>query len=222
MKKNRKNLFFGLMLFCLFGFIVSMIEFGFLEKLFYFSMSILFAYLWIQACGKNNVENPKPDNAKNDIGSIPASPLKQEPYTVETHHITGVAYHQEEIESLGYETADYDMTKKEIHDSGYENERLYEYDFSPKKVELIEEPENEYDPNAIKVIIDGVHVGYIKKGSCSHIKKLLHSGKIKELSANIGGGRYKILEVDDDDYASIHKESTNYWVEVEIKVEKDE
>ena len=40
-------------------------------------------------------------------------------------------------------------------------------------LELIPEPENEHDPNAIKVIVDGQHIGYVPADKCAKVKKIL-------------------------------------------------
>ncbi|MBR2555101.1 MAG: HIRAN domain-containing protein [Aeriscardovia sp.] len=40
-------------------------------------------------------------------------------------------------------------------------------------LELIEEPENKHDPNAIKVIVDGQHIGYVPAKKCEKVKKIL-------------------------------------------------
>ena len=96
---------------------------------------------------------------------------------------------------------------------------MYQFDFYPSNVQLIEEPENEHDPNAIKVVIDGVHVGYIKAGSCSHVKKLLRENKISSISAEISGGKYKML-VPGDDYDSfdLDRDSSPFFVTVELHI----
>lgn len=117
---------------------------------------------------------------------------------IEKHHVAGVASYVESIMTLAVENSDYNMKKKEIIDNYMDGEKVYQYLFYPGKVELVEEPTNEFDPNAIKVIIDNVHVGYIKKGSCSHIKNLLSNGNIKTLDAEIVGGKYKVYFEDDD------------------------
>lgn len=141
---------------------------------------------------------------------------------VENHRIAGTSFRQKEIESLGEENPIYEYSKKELVDEGFEDEKIYFYNFSPSSVELIEEPDNSYDPNAIKVLIDRVHVGYVKKGSCSHIKKLLHSGNIIKLDAEIHGGKYKYLycEYDEDkeqDVYILEQEVSDYYITIEIK-----
>ena len=47
-------------------------------------------------------------------------------------------------------------------------------------LELIEEPENKHDPNAIKVIVDGKHIGYVPAKKCKKVKNILHNKIITE------------------------------------------
>ena len=117
----------------------------------------------------------------------------------ERHKIAGTSYRQKEIQSLGIENPDFKLSKKELLNRGLEDETIYNYVFSPSNVELAEEPDNKYDPNAVKVIIDGVHIGYIKKGSCSRIKNLIHADKIAKIEAEIRGGKYRLLYSDYED-----------------------
>lgn len=131
---------------------------------------------------------------------------------LENHYVAGTSYKREEIESLGMLNDDYTMSKKDFIDIAIEDDNVYEYDFAPIDVKLIEEPENEHDKNAVKVIIDGVHVGYIKAGSCSHIKKLISSDRIKSISAEIKGGKYKRLSLDDDGKYLLEKDEINYSI----------
>ena len=79
-------------------------------------------------------------------------------YKTENHHVTGTSYRQKEIESLGEENPIYEYSKRELIDEEYEGEKVYYYDFNPSTVELIEEPDNKFDPNAVKVVIDSVDV----------------------------------------------------------------
>lgn len=110
-------------------------------------------------------------------------------------HVAGVSFYEKDIENLGSENIEYEMSKTEIVEEGMEEERIYKFLFAPQQVELVPEPENPHDPNAIKVCIDGVHVGYIKKGSISRVKNLLAgSGKV---SGEITGGPYKYVYMDE-------------------------
>lgn len=128
---------------------------------------------------------------------------------------------------MGKYNIDYEQSRKELIDSYVCDEKIYEIIFSPNSIELVEEPENEYDSNAIKVIIDDIHVGYIKKGSCSHIKNLLTSNKIAKITADIHGGKYKYIysEYDEekmDDVICVKNENSNYFVSIQIYLAKKE
>lgn len=162
-----------------------------------------------------------PPKEQEQAAPIKAVLPKENTTVVECHHVTGTSHYQKAIISLSYENSDFDMTKKEILDSCMEDEKIYKFDFYPKNVELIEEPDNEFDPKAVKVIIDGEHVGYIKKGSCSHIKKLIKEDRIKSISAEIGGGKYKILVSDydyekDKDVYLMEKGEKPFFVNIDI------
>lgn len=139
----------------------------------------------------------KKKTVDSSITPIPAAPSGPEP-VVETHHITGVTSYMENIMSMAIENEDYSKSKKCLVDDFLTDERIFQYFWDVLKVDLIEEPDNPHDKNAIKVLIDGVHVGYIKKGSCSHIKNLMKSGNIAKISARIGGGKYKYVYEDEE------------------------
>lgn len=143
-------------------------------------------------------ELPEPEPAPDDgTVYVPLTEPKEE-----THIVAGTSYREKEILSLAVENNIYDYTKKELIEelclSEDEYERVYKYEFYPRKVEIEPEPDNEFDKNALKVIIDKVHVGYIKKGSCSRIKKLIKNHNIERIEADINGGPYKILSCEYD------------------------
>lgn len=125
----------------------------------------------------------------------------------ENFRVAGTSFHEKEIEEIGTDNMDYEMSKKEIVDAGLEDERIYKLEFFPYSAELIPEPENPYDPKAIMVFVDGVHVGYIKKGSTSRVRNLLEAGG--KISAEIHGGPYKVIYLDDenDKYEIEHGEA---------------
>lgn len=147
------------------------------------------------------------------------------PTTVERHKVAGISYRTEELLSLGLENYDYDLSKKQLIDAGLTDERVYRTDFYPDTCELIPEPENPEDPKAIKVVVDGVHIGYIKQGSCAHIHKLLREARIEDIDCEISGGPYKVVltdyNEDGDEVYTMETDSARYYAVVVIKV-KDE
>ena len=145
----------------------------------------------------------------------------------ENHKVAGTSFRQKEIESLGQENSQYYCSKKELIDDYMIDERIYQYEFFPASVQLVEEPDNKYDPNAIKVIIDNMHVGYIKKGSCAHVKKLLRHNRISSITASISGGKYKYISSDydvekDEDVYTMETDSVDYFISIDIVVSEEE
>ncbi|WP_283124168.1 HIRAN domain-containing protein [Angelakisella massiliensis] len=232
------KLFWGIFAFCIVGFI-AMIPDNIVAALFYLAVSlfVLFVALskksaqrWLSeslrkiASASSQQVDAMGGNVKfTESGSITTerAPQKQPSFSssanYERFHVAGVSFHQDEIASLGYENSDYDMSKKEIIDSSMENEKIYAVEFDPQRVELEPEPDNPHDPNAIKVIVDGVHVGYIKKGSTAHVRNLLAAGG--KVSAEIYGGKYKMLchyDEDDDDVYEMECDEDMYGVTVSI------
>lgn len=122
-----------------------------------------------------------------------AGPLGKE----ETHRVAGVSFRQDAIKALGVKNPDFAKSEKALKNAGMMDECVYEYEFAPQRVELIPEPDNPHDPKAIKVVVDGTHIGYIKAGSCAHIHKLLEADRILRISCFIGGGKSKMLYWDD-------------------------
>ena len=55
--------------------------------------------------------------------------------------------------------------------------------FEDLSCELIPEPTNEHDPNAIKVIVEGKHIGYVPADQCEEVRTILDTKNIKYMDA---------------------------------------
>ena len=168
------------------------------------------------------LENNIPDRTFQPISINVDTPQTS---ITEKHHITGISHYMDNLMQLSEENYEYDYSKRELIDNMLEGERIYQYEFDISKAELIEEPSNPYDPNAIKVVLDGLHVGYIKKGSCAHIKKLLASDRIIKISAKAGGGKYKYLSCEydfekDKDVYELERDSANFFVDIILELKE--
>jgi len=137
---------------------------------------------------------------------------------METHRIAGTSFHEKEIPELMIENGDYDMTAAELIDAGFEDERVYKYSETYCTASLEPEPDNQYDPNAVKVYADGIHIGYIKKGSAAHVKKLLEEDRIRSMSLTISGGPYKTAYLNEDDRPRIEKDDQNFSAKLDVFV----
>lgn len=140
---------------------------------------------------------------------------------IKKYKVAGVTHYEGNILNLAYENPDYDMNKRDLIDAGMTDEKVWKYEFNPSEVELVPEPDNPNDPNAIKVLVDGEHVGYIKSGSCAHIRKILKNNGIQNIDCIIGGGPYKLLYEDydyekDKDVYVLEKGDVNLFVHLEI------
>lgn len=250
-----KLLLIPLILFSAFGLIgtIALLSEGDLSGAIFFliwmAIGILFIFLLLRVRQKNinksnnlavkstQIQQQQEPTSSNDLlskpsfenGSANQTIIKQPQKKTEHHHIAGTSFRQKEIRTLGYENDTYSLPKRDLMDLYNEYDKIYQIEFSPKSVQLLEEFDNPHDPNAIKVVIDGVHVGYIKKGSCSHIKKLIKNNQILGISAEIHGGKYKQLIPDEDDsYMANSKETfsleinnSDFYVSIYINVLTD-
>lgn len=175
---------------------------------------------------KPQIETPQPlaSEPKVEIAPIldapqkPSKPIAIAPIgKTKTYKVTGMSNYIDNIMSLAVENIDYDKSKKELIEDDLVNERIYQYDFYPCKIELVPEPNNPYDSNAIKVIVEKMHVGYIKAGSCSHVLKLLREDRIIKIDCEMRGGKYKYLGYDEDeDTYYLDKDDTPWFVHLSI------
>lgn len=113
----------------------------------------------------------------------------------EIFNITGVQHYQDNLKKVMHENYDYLWENREIKRVFEEGDRIYQYTYNLKELnfELVPEPTNEYDSNAIKAMINDYHVGYIKKGSCTHVKNLMKDANFKVFITDMGLGKYKAI-----------------------------
>lgn len=142
----------------------------------------------------------------------------------ERHKVAGTSYHLDAIMELAEDNPDYDMTQREIIDAGMEEERIYQYTFPDSPVELVDDPGNEQDPNAIKVLVAGQHIGYIKRGSTGRIHKLQRSGRVLGITAEIYGGRYKVVRSVEEyqmQHYEMDRDESLYGAAIELRIQPE-
>lgn len=138
-----------------------------------------------------------------------------------TYRVAGISYYEENILTFAQENYFYDMTKKELIEDGFEDERIYEYNFCVSKFEIVPEPDNPYDKNAIKVLADGVQIGHIKAGSCSHLLNVIKENRLTKIEGEIKGGKYKYIGYDDETEKYIlEKDKIPFYAQLEISEKK--
>lgn len=145
---------------------------------------------------KANKEQPPVPNPVVSASKI-VTPVTQKPKTNKSFRfkcpVVGLRYREENVINLLYENDDYNDPDGDG--------RVYKYDFYDGSALLEPEPTNKYDSNAIKVIVDGEHIGYIPSEKCNKVKEL-----IKEpytASVSVSGGPYKELNPDNDKWERV-------------------
>lgn len=96
------------------------------------------------------------------------------------------------------------VTKGNIKDKIFEEGHVYEYVIRIDDIELEKEPGNQYDKNAIKVLIrdeneEMVIIGYVPKRKTNVVGELLEERSIKRVEGLFTGGKYKTVNADSDD-----------------------
>lgn len=232
-KEKKNSLFLVLAFFGIIGSVVGVTEKNIAMLIFYLLLSALFFYLW------NTKKKPISESIQKEETISPKQEVTQQipvaPKTKQNHNsvkapttncitknfrVAGVSYKQKEIEELASENPDYSLSKKDLCDIYSDGDTIYKYDFYISNVSLEPEPTNEFDANAVKVIVDGIHIGYIKDGKCTEVKNILNSGKKLSIDIEIHGGPYKMLSIDEDDVCTIEKDTDNFSAKVSITYNK--
>ena len=152
--------------------------------------------------------------------AVQETALPQNSAEEKTHKVAGIPYHIDEFMKLSSLNDEYSMKKSELIERCLTETRIWKYDFYWSKVDLVPEPDNPADPNAIKVVVDGHHIGYIKKGSCAHIHKLINENRIQSIGCKLGGGKYKYLteECDEDGEVTYRTETDEFPFYAHVKI----
>lgn len=164
---------------------------------------------------KSKTETNKSVHASAKFESAPAAPAPAPAVKVEKFNVAGLFYHMNEFMELAENNPFYSTKKADLIEDFLEDEYVFKYDFSPALVELIPEPDNEHDPNAVAVHADKHMIGYIKAGNCSHVKKLLAAGTIQKIDLDVWGGPYVYLDTDEN---RLEKGERDYKVKVIVTI----
>lgn len=136
--------------------------------------------------------------------------------------VAGISFRENDIiDQIMIENDDYDLSKREAVELELIDERIYRYIGAPSDVQLIPEPDNPHDENAVKVISDGLHIGYVPAGKTKKVKQILSTKDIISISCDIYGGQYKFISEDYNDSGkevyTVEKGKANIGAEIIIK-----
>ncbi len=105
----------------------------------------------------------------------------------------GCQHYMDNIRSLGRRSQTFGMTAEELAAAGLANLPAFEYEFPEVTTELVPEPSNLKDPNAIKVLMDGILVGYIPAKRCPELLTQLRQGRVKRVQGGILCESFRML-----------------------------
>ena len=140
--------------------------------------------------------------------------------------VKGISYRQEafsdlcqeliresdDIPYLGY-------TSKEIKEELIFRGRFYKYlPFEIPDVEFIPEFDNKFDPNAVKIVVRGHHLGYVTKSKSRKVLRLTTDSNNEVVKiAKIYGGDYKDIDPESDKLRTV---KDSFKIRIKLKVLK--
>lgn len=107
--------------------------------------------------------------------------------------IAGERYHMDEILSLGTFNKDFLLSKSDLYCKEFVNVPIVKYTFPSVETQIVPEPNNPNDKNAIKVMMNGKLVGYIPKKRCEQLLKDMASRKVVRVQGGIVCGDIRML-----------------------------
>lgn len=110
------------------------------------------------------------------------------------HKLDNIDAHMKDIMELVEKNEDYKLSKKALIEDVRDDEKIYEYELNATAKCCI------VGGGEIQVFVSDTYIGDIKKGSRAKVKKLLESGTIQRIDAEVSGGNYKILKNVNDSY----------------------
>ena len=123
--------------------------------------------------------------------------------TEETFHAVGVTYYENNIHQLARLNPEWKKTTATIIKEGKAGKRIFKNNYINRPVELIAEPGNPHDPNAVAVHFAGKLVGYISREENQRVRAILEGREIVSISGFIGGGAYKIVKENGETFSDV-------------------
>lgn len=110
----------------------------------------------------------------------------------------GVEHYLSAIARLGHENPNWGKSHAILLDEGLCGKKIYRWNYTNRPVQLIPEPSNPHDPNAVFVQVAGEKVGYIRREENRHVLDILKNHSVEQISAFIGGGPYMVVSTNGD------------------------
>ena len=138
----------------------------------------------------------------------------------------GISYHQEAFSDLCQELIQESddvpylgYTSKEIKEELIFSDRFYKYSpFELSDVDFVPELDNQFDPNAVKIVVRGYHLGYVTKSKNRKVLRLTADQNNEVIKiAKIYGGDYKDIDPESDKLRTV---KDSFKIQIKLKVLK--
>ena len=157
------------------------------------------------------VQNPhKPKVVDKTPKPIVNQPICDHETRTTKFRVAGLFYHLDALIDAATENDLYEWDDDELLET--DEIKVYEYLFIGT-VKLEQEPTNPYSNTAIKVLFNDKHIGYVPDKRSKSINELISSNRIVNVSHNIRGGKYKLV---DEKYNYVENREHNYIATVII------
>ena len=110
------------------------------------------------------------------------------------YEIRGMGFKEKELMRLASENPDWNLSDSELIKKYWYNVIIYKYTFLTSPVALVPDPKNKHDPNAIKIIVAGQHIGFVPAESTAEVRAILAQKGAHPLLCAISGGEQKSIK----------------------------
>lgn len=140
--------------------------------------------------------------------------------------VKGISYRQEAFSDLCQEIVKESddvpylgYTSKEIKEELIFSDRFYKYSpFELSDVDFVPEVDNQFDPNAVKIVVRGYHLGYVTKSKSRKVLRLTTDSNNEVVKiAKIYGGDYKDIDPESDKLRTV---KDSFKIQINLKVLK--
>jgi len=151
------------------GFVLSLITDNGVFFFFGLVFAVVLAVFFVVRRVRNSV---KGKNLKELLDVSPETKrAKSEKYRFT---VAGLSYRMDALYSVARRHKDFGLSDADFIAKHGNGRTVYEYDLKRgAKIELIPEPTNQHDSNAIAVYVDGAHVGYVPASETADVRQLL-------------------------------------------------
>lgn len=79
--------------------------------------------------------------------------------------------HEKDLTSLAERTPAFQLSDEDFIKRYKSDRKVYQFKFKEMRAELVPEPTNKYDPNAIMIVVDGLVISYVPRAMTETVRR---------------------------------------------------